>query len=171
MYEFRAKTPTQYDFMSRVSPCRFEAKSSRKMDSSSPQKGYPFWVPTFYSSLRRCPPSSSSALLSNRERGDPGLAALLMRSCFAWLVITEWFSPLLVEDMFCFLNTNGFFTLTWTRFWLCRRRSMSRAQYRERPLTSHLSICVVMYNYASKFAGQIHLWDTRGGRGDERWMG
>lgn len=41
MYEFRAKTPTQYDFMSRVSPCRFEAESSRKMDSSSPQKGHP----------------------------------------------------------------------------------------------------------------------------------
>lgn len=41
MYEFRAKTPTQYDFMSKVSPCRFEAESSHKMDSSSTQKGVP----------------------------------------------------------------------------------------------------------------------------------
>lgn len=42
MYEFRAKAPTQYDFMSKVSPCRFEAKPSHKMDSSSTQKGVSF---------------------------------------------------------------------------------------------------------------------------------
>lgn len=52
MYEFRAKTPTQYDFMSKVSPRRFEAKSSLKMDSSCPQKGVSFFeslpfIPSF----------------------------------------------------------------------------------------------------------------------------
>lgn len=31
-----------------------------------------------------------------------------MRSCFAWLVITEWFSPLLDEDVFCFWTQMGF---------------------------------------------------------------
>lgn len=36
------KTPTQYDFMSKVSPCRFGAKSSLKMDSPSSQKGASF---------------------------------------------------------------------------------------------------------------------------------
>lgn len=98
MYEFRAKTPTQYDFMSRVSPCRFEAESSRKMDSSYPQKGHPvfedpyllFLAPFFFFFF---PPI---------ERGDLGRAAPLMRSRFAWLVISERFSPLLVEDVFCF---------------------------------------------------------------------
>ena len=93
--------------MSRVSPCRFEAKSSRKMDSSSPQKGYPFWVPTFYSSLHCCPPHPHPSSLPI-ERGDLGIVAPLMRSCFAWLVITEWFNPLLVEDMFCFWTQMGF---------------------------------------------------------------
>lgn len=107
MYEFRAKTPTQYDFMSRVSPCRFEAKSSRKMDSSSPQKRYPSWIPSFYS-FQCSPPPRSHLPSFPIEREDPGLAALLMRSCFAWLVITEWFSPLLVEDVFCFWTQMGF---------------------------------------------------------------
>lgn len=36
------KTPTQYDFMSKVSPCRFGAKSSLKMDSPSSQRGASF---------------------------------------------------------------------------------------------------------------------------------
>lgn len=138
MYEFRAKTPTQYDFMSKVSPSRFEAKSSRKMDSSSPQKGESFLSPYL---LFLCPLlllSFSSTLFSNKEKGGLGVAAILMRSCFVWLVITEWLSPLLVKDVFCFWTQMSFLhghegISDWTskRAWA----------YRERPQTSYLSIC------------------------------
>lgn len=41
MYEFKAETPTQYDFMSRVSPQRFKGKSSHKMDYSCLQIEHP----------------------------------------------------------------------------------------------------------------------------------
>lgn len=40
------------------------------------------------------------------------------------------------------------------------------------PLSLLISVSVMlMYNYPSKFAGQIHLCDKKGGRGDEGWTG
>lgn len=154
--------------MSRVSPCRFEAKSSRKMDSSPPQKGYPTGVPTFYSSLSCCLCSLSAVLLSDWGTQDLGLAALLMRSCFAWLVITEWLSPLLVEDVFCFWTQMGFshwhepiFDCVGKGLWALHSKGCKI------PLFISASL-LLMYNYPSEFAGQINLWDKRG---DETFMG
>ena len=69
MYEFRAKTPTQYDFMSGVSPCRFEAESSRKMDSSSRQKGHAVFQDPYL--LFLAPFFFFFFFYPNRERG-PG---------------------------------------------------------------------------------------------------
>lgn len=92
--------------MSKVSPSRFEAKSSRKMDSSSPQKGESFFSPYLLFLCPLLPLPFPSALFSNKENGGLGVAAILMRSCFAWLVITEWFNPLLVKALF--LNATVF---------------------------------------------------------------
>lgn len=117
MYEFRAKTPTQYDFMSRVSPYRFEAKSPHKMNSSPPQKGHPFGVPPFYSSL----PSHEPILCSSWRRSGSSSPLDEVLLCMAgdnWVI---W--PVISWGNVLFLNTNGFFTLTWTHFWLCRQRS------------------------------------------------
>lgn len=111
MYEFRAETPTQYDFMSRVSPCRFEAKSSHKMGYSFPQKEYPFLSSylLFHPSLWHSPPQLSFVRSSFPiEKEELGLGSLVMRSRFAWLEITEWLGPLLAEDMFCFWTQMGF---------------------------------------------------------------
>lgn len=113
----------------------------------------------FYSSLH-CRPPHFHLPSFPIERGDLGLAALLMRSCFAWLVITEWFSPLLDEDVICF----------WTQMGFSHWHEPGPGTVRG-PLTSHLSIYVVMYNYPSIFVGQIHLWDKKGRRGDEKVNG
>ena len=140
MYEFRAKTPTQYDFMSGVSPCRFEAESSRKMDSSSRQKGHAVFQDPYLLFLA---PFFFFFFFPPIERGDLGRAAPLMRSCFAWLVITERFSPLLGEDMFCFSTQMGF--SHWHEpVFDCAGEGV-RAGHSEgsAPLTSHLSICDV----------------------------
>lgn len=173
MYEFRAKTPTQYDFMSKVSPCRFEAKSSRKMDSSSPQKGVSFLSPHLLFLRPSLPPPRSHLPcfpIKREETWDP--AAILMRSCFAWLVITEWFSPLLVEDVFCFFEHKWVFRTDMNVFFDWAGKGVQAGHRVGSALSLLISVSVLlMYNYPSKFAGQIHLWDKRGGRGDERWMG
>lgn len=139
------------------------------------KRGYPFWVPTFYSSVHRCPPPPPRSHLpcfpiKREETWDP--AAILMRSCFAWLVITEWFSPLLVEDVFCFFEHKWVFHTDMNASFDWAGEGV-RAGHRVGSAFSLLiSVSVLlMYNYPSKFAGQIHLWDKRGERGDERWMG
>ena len=148
MYEFRAKTPTQYDFMSRVSPSRFEANSSLKMDSSILEKEEEKWNKGGDPLDFRSP---SSAMVT----WDLGVARLLMRSCFAWLAITEWFSLLwkgkcfVFEHKWVFHTDMNSFLIALAECECDRAPSPSSSQY--------LVWCTIM----PPTAGQIHSLDTR----------
>lgn len=114
------------------------------------------------------PPSIAAALdlILPMERGNPGPSPLdEVLLCMAgdnWVI-----QPVISRGCVLFLTQMGFshwhepvFDCVGEGVWAGHS-----------PLTSHLSICVLMYNYASKCAGQIHLSDKRGWRGDERWVG
>lgn len=84
--------------MSKVSPCRFGAKSYLKMDSPSSQKGASF-LESLLSALSYPP------CFAIERRGALGPAAILTGSCFAWL--EKLFSTIFKRRM-CFMNSLSF---------------------------------------------------------------
>ena len=94
-----------------------------------------------------------------------GLAAVLTRPCFAWPVITERFSPLLAQDVFCFWTQMGFSHGHEPSFDCVGEAARAGAEL------SGMSRNVRLHFWMRP--GHIHLWDKKKineGRGDERWM-
>lgn len=97
MYEFRTKLQHNMTLCQRVTPSRFWAKSSCKMGSFSGKKKA-FWIILM-------------------EIWDLCVAFLLMRSCFAWLVIKPSNLPIMRLEMFHLWSQMDFF-LDWHKLFL-----------------------------------------------------